>query len=164
MFDAIPKEYAAALATLASALIGFTGVICTLAVNGWLTRRTERRKEDHDRRVLRVGLLSELRNLIRIMKEELDYIGNPEHDFTWVPLIDFFNVYAKNLDKLGLLSTSEVEDLTRAYYSYIENAGYIARFADVDMSKPILGTYVPFKLDAAPDARGIGSRAGTRHA
>jgi hypothetical protein len=134
-------------------------VICTLAVNGWLTRRAERRKEDHDRRVLRIGLLSELRNLNRIIGGELEFINDKEHDFTWVPLIDFFNVYKDNLDKLGLLSTSEVELLSEAYYTYIENAGYIARFADADMSKPIMGTNVPFKLDHAdPKVRYLNDR------
>src|SRR4051812_21313366 len=134
----IPKDYAALVGAVVAASFGFIGVIATLLWNAWLARRADRRKQeaeremefrklDHERLILRVALRAELCNLSRMISGELEFIS--KNTFTWIPILDLFGVYRENLNKLGLLSSDEVDAITDAYYSYQERIGYIARHA-----------------------------------
>jgi hypothetical protein len=148
------------LAALITALLGFFGVIVTLAANGWLARRGEALKLTHERIVLRAALGAELRSLIKIMEEELQHIERA--NFTRLPLLDFFNAYKVNVGKLGLLTAPEVEALTTAYYTYLEQVGYINRWAldDKASAAPIPG-YIAVDFGVNPDKRDWAKAAAT---
>ncbi|HEY1897011.1 MAG TPA: hypothetical protein VGG62_12090 [Terracidiphilus sp.] len=47
--------------TLIVGILGFTGVMATLAINAWLARKAERRKIEHETRVLRIALTEEMK-------------------------------------------------------------------------------------------------------
>ncbi len=151
-----------AVATVLGATVGFIGVSATILANGWLARKADSRKSngerraeedrrEHERQVLRVALRAELQSLSRTVSREIGHIKNS--DFTWVPILSFFKIYDDNVDKLGLLTPREVEFIVRAYYTYQEETGYIARLGKVDVTKPIIGTNVELKFDGEDGTR-----------
>jgi hypothetical protein len=54
----------------------------------------------YPRTVLRTSLWAELMSLAKLMREEIDYIC--KNDFTWVPLVQSFQIYIANIQNLGI--------------------------------------------------------------
>lgn len=67
-----------------------------------------------------------------------------ENTFTWIPLVESFKIYIENIENLGLLTPTEAERITVAYYRYQENAGYLARIAKDQPEKPAIGRHIEF--------------------
>ena len=152
---AIPKDYASGIGTVVGATIAFIGVTLSMLSNAWLARRADQRRYEndravetlklaHERRVLRVSIKAELSNLIRIYTREVEYVDS--HNFTWVPILDFFGSYRENLGKIGLMSADEVQRITDAYYTFNEEVGYVARLGKADLTKPLVGTNIGFNF------------------
>lgn len=127
-------------------VIGFIGVILTLLWTAWRSREDRKEAAQREASVLRAALLAHMRNMRRILKAEIDYINDKNHQYTLVPLLDFFSVYRNNLAKIGLLTPAEVDAVADAYFDYEERAGYIAKFADAPADR-LLGTPVPVDFD-----------------
>jgi hypothetical protein len=81
----------------------------------------------------------------RLMEEEIAYLEN--NNFTWIPLVESFKIYAANIQNLGLLTPIEVQKITVAYYQYQESAGYIAQMARDQPDKPAIGRHIQFDFD-----------------
>lgn len=134
------------IAALVTPAIGFLGVIIALIWSAWLSRRELRAKDDREARILRAALLAALRNMYRVIVEEINFIRDPVNNFTWVPLIDFFIIYRENLSKIGLLSTEEVNTMADIYFSYEKHASFIAKYADAPIDRRI-GVPVEVKFE-----------------
>jgi hypothetical protein len=169
-----PEQSNSGLAlVLVPAILGLIGVIITVAGNGILNRRAaenraiedrrlaaEKLAEDkkiaeanleHEKRVLRLALKGEIQSLVSMANSEIHYLK--DHDFTWIPILDFFTVYKNNSARLGLLNDDEVERITAAYYLYLEEIGYIARIGNADPATPIMGSNIGFDFAAEPQKR-----------
>ena len=104
--------------TLIAGLVGFTGVVVALVVNGWITRRQHARQVDHERQVLRTALRSELRILRTAYLDRISMIDEAKREGSsgvLVPLNTMTDAYGQLLDKLGLLSEEEVRATMTAY-------------------------------------------------
>jgi hypothetical protein len=134
--------------SIISGVSGFAGVLVGLGWNALQTPRTEERLRANTRRVLRTSLSAELASLVRLMEEEVEHIKND--DFTWVPLVESFKIYLANIQHLGLLTPDEALKITKAYYRYQENAGYIARIAKDQPDKPAIGRHIEFDFTKFP--------------
>jgi len=128
---------------------GILGVLVGLWGQTQLAPRTEERLRANTRTVLRVSLWAELTSLAKLMQEEIDHIEH--NNFTWIPLVESFKVYVANIENLGLLTPTEAQKITIAYYQYQESAGYIAQIAldhpgkpAIDPDKPAIGRHIPF--------------------
>jgi hypothetical protein len=83
------------------------------------------------------------------MREEIDYIQ--KNDFTWIPLVQSFQIYIANLPNLGLLTPGQARKITEAYYQYQESAGYIAQMVRDQPDKPAIGRHIPYDF-TKPDS------------
>lgn len=102
--------------TFFTGLLGFTGVVITMAVNAWLQRSMHSRKLAHEAQTLRVALRAELNanrmafeNRIQQLDEQTDF------NHALVPNQPINQIYSSHLDKLGLLSDEEIEKVIKAY-------------------------------------------------
>lgn len=139
---------------------GFAGVILTLLYTNASTRAANRRQQaeeklerDESLKVLQSGLWAALANLREMIDDELAWITQPHITSTWVPLLDFFELYRANLDKLGQLQRDQVLPLANIYYRYQERAGYIARLSGHPAEKPVIGVYAAFDFNVDPAHR-----------
>jgi hypothetical protein len=141
--------------SLVSGAFGFIGVLAGLGWNALQAPKIEERLRDNTRTALRTSLWAELASLAKLMNREIDYIKR--YDFTWIPLVESFKIYVANLGNLGLLTPTEVEKITLAYYRYQENAGYIARLAARERRKDLdKSAAEPDKPAIDPDKPAIG--------
>jgi hypothetical protein len=106
--------------TLAVGIVGFTGVILTLAMNARLSRMQHARQVQHDAQVLRAALIAELevireafRDRVEIIDETLN-AAKPRQSML-VPLDSLTDVYTNLVGKIGLLSERESRAVVRAY-------------------------------------------------
>ncbi|WP_027574690.1 hypothetical protein [Bradyrhizobium sp. WSM1743] len=129
-------------AAIVTALFGFIGVLVGLRWNAKQAEKTEQRLRRNKREVLRISLWAELSSLARVIEEEISYIE--KNTFTWIPLVESFKIYIENIENLGLLTPTEAEKITVAYYRYQENAGYLARIAKDQPDKPAIGRHIEF--------------------
>jgi len=107
--------------TLIVGILGFLGVIVTLAFNAWLARKAEQRKIDHETGILRTALIEE-------MKVQCDALlhasegsakakepSNLERQDALTPLQRWTDIFDSSIDKLGLLTSDEVAAVLDAY-------------------------------------------------
>lgn len=102
--------------TFAVGALGFGGVICTIIMNARLSRVQHDRQINYERNALRTAICSEL-ELIRKMiagrcemaqeKEGLQSAFYPEHISN--------QVYLQFINRIGLLSSNEIEVVMEAY-------------------------------------------------
>jgi hypothetical protein len=124
--------------TLIVGLVGFLGVMATLAVNAWLARRAESRKIAHDARVLRTALIEEMKVERRALvhgsdtskkatskKASPDEIIDTERYSVLTPLRRYTDIFDQSIDKLGLLTSDEVAAVLDAYLPLKELTGKI---------------------------------------
>jgi hypothetical protein len=133
-----------------TAVTGFVGVLVGLLVNALLTPRTEERLRASTRTVLRTSLSAELTCLANLMRGEIKYVEETKTTFTWVPLVQSFQIYIGNIQNLGLLTPIEARKITEAYYQYQESAGYIAQKARDQPDKPAIGRHIPCDFEKGP--------------
>ena len=109
--------------TLTVGIIGFLGVIATLWNNARQAGIQRRKELFHERQTLRVALAEELRinpeSFFRSMKS-LD--ANPALD-NLVPTDEMEDVYRSFIDRIGLLSQTEVR---KVMYAYLTLRAYTA--------------------------------------
>ncbi|MCC6891075.1 MAG: hypothetical protein IT536_21315 [Hyphomicrobiales bacterium] len=106
--------------TLIVGILGFIGVMATLAFNARLARKAEDRKIAHERRVLRVALVEEM----KVQRDALLHAGEgakvaktgkePKQD-ALTPLRRWTDVFERSIDRLGLLNPDEVAAVLDAY-------------------------------------------------
>jgi hypothetical protein len=132
-------------------LFAFGGVLAGLGWNALQAPRAEKRLRDDKRRVLRTSLWAELTSLAELMNDEIEYIAS--NNFTWVPLVDSFRIYLANIENLGLLTPTEAQKITVAYYQYQESAGYIAQIAKNQPDKPAIGRHIEFDFEKTPEKK-----------
>lgn len=112
---------AAQFQTAIGAIVGFTGVMITLFVNGWLNRRTRKRDIDHEREVLRISCVSELsfiHNTLLGMIEQISHRapGALLGDGDWFTDMDAAtDLLRHHLPRIGLLTSEEVFHLWYVY-------------------------------------------------
>ena len=99
-------------------LLGFGGVILTLLLNARLERKRRAASIAHDRLVIRTALVEELRTIARSFQGRIEMlekaeVGNTEQML--VPMTTMVQVYDRLLDRLGLLSSTEVQNVMRAH-------------------------------------------------
>jgi hypothetical protein len=98
--------------------LGFTGVVATLAMNAWLTRRQHDRQVQHEARVLRTALRAELEVIREAFRDRIQTIDSTKPGAgksMLVPLETMSDVYASLIDRVGLLSETETRAVVRAY-------------------------------------------------
>jgi len=101
--------------------------------------------------VLRTSLWAELTSLAKLMEDEIEYLE--DNNFTWVPLFETFKIYVANIQNLGLLTPTEVQKVTVAYYRYQESSGYIAQTASRQANKhPIAKQHIEFDFSKKGEA------------
>lgn len=103
--------------TFFTGLLGFTGVIVTMVVNAKHQTKLQSRQMEHEVSSLRVALKSELianKNFYENRIQQLNESSEFSHD-ALLPNNTVDHVYKTLLDKLGLLSEDEVENILKAY-------------------------------------------------
>lgn len=102
--------------TLIAGLIGFTGVIITLLINAWLSRRQHYRAIEHETGTIRTALIAELELIEKSFQDKSvpSKDGEKPSDAfhpgsTPQPIFDNF------IEKIGLLSSEEVSAVIEAY-------------------------------------------------
>jgi|GEM_PF-3518150 len=103
--------------TLIVGVVGFTGVIITLAVNARLARKQHERQIQHDSRVLRIALRAELSAIAETYRDRIKSLSGPPGEWegaslTLDPMTDF---YKRMIDRVGLLSSTEIRLVRQAY-------------------------------------------------
>jgi len=98
--------------TVIVGIIGFAGVIITIAVNAQLSRRERREQRNHDRQTIRTALITEL-NIIKGSLEKS--VKKTKATAVAVPTDTMDNAYRALTDKIGLLTPDEVHNVTYAY-------------------------------------------------
>lgn len=120
------NEFPTLVGLVASATIGFTGVIVALAVNAWLARKQQAKEasltreireeeRDHERRTLRAALIAELRINRSAIESNLDKDMPDEDGAACVPTDLMNEAYQSFLPRIGLLSAEEVSKVMLAY-------------------------------------------------
>jgi hypothetical protein len=106
--------------TLIVGVLGFSGVILTLAINAWLARCADRRKIAHEANVLRTAIIEEMKiqrsalvNSEETLKQQVDL--KKTSPTVLIPLQRFTEIFDKSIDKLGLLTSDEVAAILDAY-------------------------------------------------
>ncbi len=105
--------------TLMVGFLGFSGVIITLYINAYLSRKQHEHNIDHEKKVLRAALSAELNSI----KEIFTKLGNVGEDRASLfsnngyPFPDNYSqiVYQSLIAKIGILSPSEISAVTKAY-------------------------------------------------
>lgn len=111
-------EWTEKFQTLIVGVIGFAGVINTLLVNAWLTRRDRREVLHHERQTLRAALVEELtinRTAVVHNLETLREDEEPKGAFVPTDLMD--DAYRAFVRRIGVLSQAEVSKVMNAYLS-----------------------------------------------
>lgn len=105
-----------------SLILGFTGIILILLINGWRDRRLKKADIKHERRTLRTALLNEakiirfaIEHRVRLFKGEEDILKYDKLDTSSMSV-----VYRANLGDLGLLTDQEVELTVGAYSAFVD--------------------------------------------
>ena len=102
--------------TFFTGLLGFTGVIVTMVVNANHQTKLQSRQMEHEVRSLRVALKSELVANKKSYEDRIQQLNEPrEFSHALVPNNTVDHIYKTLLDKIGLLSEDEVENLLKAY-------------------------------------------------
>lgn len=107
--------------TLIVGVLGFLGVMATLAFNAWLARNAEKRKIAHEARVLRTALVEEMkvqRDALMHAAETSERAEQPTDTGRYdalTPLRRWSDIFDKSIDKLGLLQPDEVAAVLDAY-------------------------------------------------
>jgi hypothetical protein len=103
--------------TLAIGLVGFAGVMITLARNARLAREQHDRRVAHDRTVVRVALQAELEALADAYKLRIEQLTEPEqrHDGANFATDEMTAVYRSMIERIGLLSEHQVKAVLKAY-------------------------------------------------
>lgn len=102
--------------TLVVGLIGFSGVIITMIVNSRIQRDLQKTQRDHESKSLRVALLTELKENVRVYEDRIKQISEPNENLHVLIQNSTVNkIYQTFLPKLGLLSIEEAESVHRAY-------------------------------------------------
>lgn len=99
--------------------LGFLGVMATIATNAWLARRQHSRQVRHEARGLRAALRSELeiiRDSIRDRVTMIESSQPKQKEGIFIPLQDTTtDVYSHLINRIGLLSESEIRAVMRVY-------------------------------------------------
>jgi len=96
-------------------ILGFVGVIITLAYNAKISRDKKERELSHERKTLRVALKAELL-INKISYEKRVQELNKETNKSGLVANKVINdVYIKLLDRIGILTEEEVESILNAY-------------------------------------------------
>jgi hypothetical protein len=142
-------------ATVVAAIVGFAGVIAAQLLNAYWARRAVRDKnreekeaELHKLGTLRSALRAEIAQLIRVLEGEIKFCKMPDQKFTYVPVLDYFMIYRRNIDRIALLSSKEVEHLTETVHVYEERMAYIAQKGKMSESPgELIGRTVLYPLE-----------------
>jgi hypothetical protein len=107
--------------TLVVGILGFVGVMATLAFNARLARRAEDRKITHEARALRTALVEER----KVQRDALMHAADTSkqtdaptklgRNDALTPLHRWSDIFDKSIDKLGLLRSDEVATILDAY-------------------------------------------------
>ena len=107
--------------TLVVGILGFCGVMVTLAFNAKLARRADERRIAHEARVLRTALVEEM----KVQRDALMHASNtskkPDEPRNFgrqdalTPLRRWSDIFEKSIDKLGLLQPEEFAAVLDAY-------------------------------------------------
>ena len=104
--------------TLVVGFVGFTGVIITLWFNARTARDQRRDELAHEREVLRVALIAELKINRRSLRENAETLRENPPDSeggAFVPTDPMDDVYRAFVPRIGLLSQDEVGKVMDAY-------------------------------------------------
>ena len=100
--------------TLIVGLIGFIGVIITISKNAKQSRDQEVQRNTHERESIRGALYSELEFIQKMLSDrENDF--KPDGSDILIPEKISTKVYDQNLNRIGLLDTSEIKPIIGAY-------------------------------------------------
>jgi hypothetical protein len=102
--------------TLVVGTLGFTGVVITLITNARLDRKQHTRQVEHERTALKAALSAELSIIRDTFIDRIEMIAEaPETQGMLVPVDTMTDVYSRIFDRIGLLSSEQVNFVMRAY-------------------------------------------------
>jgi hypothetical protein len=120
--------------TLAVGLVGFTGVMITLARNARLAREQHARQVEHERAVVRIALRAELEANAAAYRDRIDMLSGEategRHSGFVVTVNPMNEVYKSQMARIGLLSESQVRPVLKAYLLVQQLPDRIKLFAD----------------------------------
>jgi hypothetical protein len=99
--------------TLIAGLVGFSGVILTLAFNAYLSRAQEERRVNRDRSSLRIALIEELKVQRDALVRDVESMSAAEDGV--LPIQRYSDAFDRSMDRLGMLGDVEVNAIFAAY-------------------------------------------------
>lgn len=113
---AILKDFQIAI----SGLLGFAGVIVTLAVNSYIQRKASRADKRHEADALKALILSEIRLMKSAFIESSNSLSNnngEEFDVLF-PIYPLNRMFLARISDLGLLDENDLETIVKIYATY----------------------------------------------
>jgi hypothetical protein len=110
-------DFVASHQTLIVGVVGFAGVIVTLITNASLARKQHARQIEHENATVRVALKAELEAVAESFRDRIEIFSalNQEREGGLLSLETMTEIYKSTLSRLGLLSTTQVRAVIRAY-------------------------------------------------
>ena len=103
---------------LVAAIIGFGGIIVTLIVNAWLTRKQAQYNVDREAAGLRRALEAELGVISKSLQASVNAIQEALTDGSTsilVPLTELTSIFDASTSRLGLLDRDQIGALVKSY-------------------------------------------------
>ncbi len=142
--------------TFFTGLLGFTGVIVTMVVNAKHQTKLQSRQMEHEVRSLRVALKSELASNKNSYENRIQQLNEPcEYDHALIPNNTVDHVYKTLLDKIGLLSEDEVENILKAYLLIADLPYRIRILVGTDSIGGFKDEFIRLNKDQQPIVSGI---------
>lgn len=145
--------------TFFTGLLGFTGVIITIVVSAKHQTKLQSRQIKHEARSLRVALKSELVANKKSYEDRIQQF-NDRSDFSHalVPNNTVDHVFRTLLNKIGLLSEEEVENILKAYLLIAELPYRLRILVGTDNVGGLNDEYIRLNKDQQPIASEIHKR------
>ncbi len=118
VLGAVTPDFIKQFQTLIVGGLGFLGVMATIATNAWLARRQHSRQVRHEAKALRAALRSELEVIRDAFRDRVGMIESSQpkqKEGCFIPLNTMTDVYGHLINRIGLLSESEIRAVMRVY-------------------------------------------------
>jgi hypothetical protein len=143
-------EFLKSYQSLIVGIIGFGGVIATLVANASIARRNEAYRAAREREALRNALVEELKIIKNIFRERMENFAEDQRRAKQagelVPARFATDVFAKSIDRLGLLYPEEIRAVLGAYIPLAELG---SRLRLLESRTPLEERQVEFGLPSA---------------
>ena len=131
-------------------LIGFAGVIYTIAMNAKLTRQQHERQLIQEQTALRTALIAELRVIRKSYEDRIKSLREKDGgQYALIPEYMSKQVYDRLIDRIGLLTPLEVSSVMDAYLIAAELPSRLKLLSKETLGSQEYSGYIKIDEDSA---------------